>query len=232
MRKAVVAGQFYPYDEDELNEEIERFLENAKPEIKNSYGFVVPHAGHIYSGQTAAIGFKSAKNLSKVETVILLGPNHSGMGAPIAVSFDEWETPFGTFFTDKDFAERLIDGESFFKDEWAHKEEHSIEVQLPFLYKINPKAKIVCICLASQTKETAKRLAKKIIDTEKELKRKIIIIASSDFTHYEPAEIAEEKDMLLIENIKELDIGRRNRCECVRIRSDSCINEICKTKGS
>jgi len=222
MRIPVAAGTFYPFDESSLRNLLKRMIDKAGAAApatadatasdaaspirpRDTFGFVSPHAGYIYSGWAAAYGYKSAKNLAECDTVVIIGPNHTGIGAPVSVSFDDWATPMGKMYTDKELAKQIIDG-FVVPDETAHKYEHSVEVQLPFIQYFNPNAKIVCIVMMDQSPMAARYLAKRIADAADALKRDIIVIASSDFTHYEPADIASRKDNLLIEKITQLDV--------------------------
>jgi hypothetical protein len=212
MRIPAVAGQFYPASREALIEQIERcFLHTLGPgklpvleEVapRNIVAAVVPHAGYIYSGYEAAHVYYALAIQEKPESVVILGPNHTGMGSLVAVSRQDWETPLGAVKCDCELAEHLwkscgvIDS-----DETAHAYEHSIEVQLPFLQYIYGDFKFVAISLGLQDLDVAREIASCLAEVEKD----ILILASSDFTHYESASLAEQKDMLAIEAILALD---------------------------
>jgi hypothetical protein len=224
MRYPAVAGSFYPAPPATLKRQVDGFLAAARKEVKHSQAapsplpaasrplkaIICPHAGYIYSGLTAAYSFVAAETQLKLPntTVIILGPNHTGLGNPLAVSFDDWKTPLGTTSTDLPLAGRIIkSNKSITKNEAAHLAEHSIEVQLPFLQSINPNAKLVAICMGWQDDDSAKMLAKSIFDASRQpafADRNILVLASSDFTHYESGEQARAHDEQPLEFIKAL----------------------------
>jgi len=199
MRRAVVAGQFYPSDAETLRSQVEGYIAAAEMEVsKNIKGVVVPHAGYLYSGKVAAHIYAS---LPKTKTFVIIGPNHHGVGSTVAVSSDIWSTPLGEVEVDKDIADALPPNIS--RDETAHQYEHSIEVQLPFLQVRFSDFKIVPICMDLQDEKTTQGVSAALTDALK--KKDVIIVASSDFTHYEPDAIAREKDHAVIEPILKLD---------------------------
>jgi AmmeMemoRadiSam system protein B len=165
-------------------------------------GAIVPHAGYIYSGNTAAYVYSV---LPKADTFVLLGPNHTGQGSPVAVSSEKWSTPMGEVSSDIEFIKalpkRIID-----MDENAHMHEHSIEVQLPFLQHRFNDFKIVSICMGMQDEETALDVGMEIAEAVRKLNKKVVIIASSDFSHYKPEKVAREDDAYFISSILDMDI--------------------------
>lgn len=180
MRKAIVAGQFYPEDKAELEKQINGFLE-IKPD-NSLKAAIVPHAGYMFSGKCAG---KVYSLLPAAETYVLLGVNHQNLGENIAVSLESFETPLGVVENDTELGEEILKNLKTREDNQAHKHEHSIEVQLPFL-QITQKTqnfKIVPILLKNYTIEICKNLAKAVFDSVNKLKRKIVLLASSDFTH-------------------------------------------------
>ena len=218
VRSPVVAGYFYPINPDDLRRAIEDSFKHPvgpgvlpKPSptrVKESAGFVVPHAGYIYSGPVAAYSYLRLAKEGLPETFIIIGPNHTGYGALVSVyPSGKWATPFGEIEVDTELARSIVNNSGYAElDVYAHIEEHSIEVQLPFLqYLFGNKFKIVPIILALQTPEVAVDLANAIYDAIAHNERDIIILASSDFTHYEPHESAKSKDLRAIEKILELD---------------------------
>ena len=149
MRLAAVAGQFYPGSAAELEHQLEDMLH---PEKELSFlGAVVPHAGYIYSGQVAAEVYS---RLPKAETYVIIGPNHHGLGSPVALSRDSWRTPLGVVLPDLELADALA-GSIIDQDEIAHLHEHSIEVQIPFLQTRFLDFKILPISMGLQDDETA-----------------------------------------------------------------------------
>ena len=192
MRHSLVAGQFYEEDKEELEEQIRQsFLHERGPRLlplkdrnKNILGVISPHAGYMFSGPGAAWSFKEIAESKIPDLYILLGLSHSGYGS--CLSAQDWETPFGIINTDKEFIAELSRSSGLKINEKAHQSEHSIEVQLPFLQFANmdflSKIRIApIICSPDRDyKEIAENIKKTLIN----IKKKSIIIASSDFTHY------------------------------------------------
>jgi AmmeMemoRadiSam system protein B len=202
MRAPAVSGQFYPRSKNDLLREVSRCFTGIPQTGRAVLGAVVPHAGYIYSGRTAAHVYAS---LPDADTFVMLGPNHTGYGSPVSVSSETWSTPMGEVDADLEFIralpKRIID-----QDETAHKYEHSLEVQLPFLQYRFKDFKIVPICMGMQDEETAIEVGQEITEAMRKVDKKIVIIASSDFTHYKPDKIARENDKYYIESILNMDI--------------------------
>jgi hypothetical protein len=200
MRLPAVAGQFYPGSGAELGHQLDGML---RPEKELSVlGAVVPHAGYIYSGQVAAAVYS---HLPKAETYVVIGPNHHGLGSPVALSRDSWRTPLGDVEPDLELADALT-GSIIDYDETAHLHEHSIEVQIPFLQKRFQGFKILPICMGLQDEQTAVEVGQVLSRAVQKLNRSCIVIASSDFTHYEPQETARKVDGELMEAILNMDV--------------------------
>lgn len=204
MRTPAVSGQFYPRGKNDLRMQISRCFSNIKIKERSAIGAVVPHAGYMYSGQTAAHVYSTLPN---ADTFILIGPNHTGLGSPVSVSSETWSTPLGEVKSDLDLVKalpkKIIDS-----DEIAHSHEHSIEVQLPFLQYRFKDFMIVSICMGMQDEETALEVGMEISEAVSSVKKKVVIIASSDFSHYKPEKIAREDDAYFIEPILALDTGK------------------------
>ncbi len=206
MRRAAVAGAFYEAERSRLEEQLkECFAGVTREEKEDVLGAVVPHAGYMYSGGVAANVYSK---IPEADTFVILGPNHQGIGSLIAVSEDTWVTPLGEVEADKAFVDalpkRIID-----VDEAAHKYEHSIEVQLPFLqFLFDKNFKFVPICMSLSDEDTAREVGEDLAETIAKFDKKVVVIASSDFTHYEPDRIAREKDEYVIEAITELDVAK------------------------
>jgi AmmeMemoRadiSam system protein B len=202
MRAPAVSGQFYPRNKNDLDREISRCFDGVQGGEKSVIGAVVPHAGYIYSGNTAAHIYSM---LPEADTFVLLGPNHTGHGSPVSVSSEKWSTPLGEVGSDIEFIKalprRIID-----TDETAHKYEHSIEVQLPFLQHLFSDFKIVPICMGMQDEETALDVGMELAEAVRKVNKKVVIIASSDFSHYKPDKVAREDDAYFIRSIIDLDI--------------------------
>ncbi len=206
MRRAAVAGAFYEGERDRLEKQLrDCFSGITREENENVLGAVVPHAGYMYSGSVAASVYAK---LPRADIFVIVGPNHQGMGSLVAVSKDTWLTPLGEVEVDEAFVDalpkRIID-----LDENAHKYEHSIEVQLPFLqFLFNRNFRFVPICIGLSDEDTTKEIGEDLANTISKIEKKVVVIASSDFTHYEPDRIAREKDEYVIEAIKELDVAK------------------------
>jgi AmmeMemoRadiSam system protein B len=211
VRKPAVSGMFYGGTAKELERQIEWCYKHelgpgAIPRV-NSKGLreivaiVAPHAGYYYSGPVAAHAYKELADDGIFDTAVILGPNHTGYGYPVSLwAGVSWNTPLGEVEINKELAQRLL-GDVIKIDETAHIHEHSIEVQLPWLQHLYKKVKIVPISMLAQDIETARTVGKAISRAGDNL----IIIASSDFTHYEPYSVAMEKDGSVIEAIVSLD---------------------------
>jgi len=211
IRKPAASGMFYAGTAKQLEEQIEWCYKHelgpgAIPRV-NSKGLreivaiVAPHAGYYYSGPIAAHAYKELADDGIFDTAVIVGPNHTGYGHPVSLwAGVGWNTPLGEVEINKELAQRLL-GEVIKVDEIAHIHEHSIEVQLPWLQHLYKKVKIVPISMLAQDIETARTVGKAISQAGDNL----IIIASSDFTHYEPYSVAMEKDGSVIEAIVALD---------------------------
>jgi AmmeMemoRadiSam system protein B len=203
LRRPAVAGQFYPGIKKQLKRELNRCFSNTSQNVSDVVGAVVPHAGYSYSGATAAYVYAT---LPQANTYILVGPNHTGMGSLVAVSQETWSTPLGDIPADKEFV-KTIAGGIIDLDETAHLYEHSIEVQLPFLqHRFSHEFTIVPICMGLQDHETALEVGNQLAQAVKDAGKRIVIIASSDFSHYVPDSVARETDHYLIESILDLNI--------------------------
>lgn len=203
MRAPAVSGQFYPRGKNDLSREMSRCFEKIEIKERPVIGAVVPHAGYIYSGQTAAHVYSA---LPDAETFVMIGPNHTGHGSPVSVSSETWSTPLGEVNSDLEFI-RSLPKKIIDTDESAHRYEHSIEVQLPFLQHRFRDFKIVTICMGMQDEETALEVGAEISEAVRRVKRKVVVIASSDFSHYKPDKVAREDDAYFIKAILAMDIS-------------------------
>ena len=193
IRRSVAAGLFYEDDSKALRNQIVECFESKRGPgalpVKKRTGFVqgaiIPHAGYIYSGPCAAWAYKELAESEMPDLYIIIGPNHTGLGGS-ALTTNAFETPLGIVRCDKSFANGLISKGSIAESELPHLEEHSIEVQLPFLQFINEdrinELKILPIVLSSDF--DYKKFALDLKETIVETKKRATIIASSDFTHY------------------------------------------------
>ncbi len=194
IRYPAVAGSFYPAD-DELILMLEKFFSDLGEEgsERRITAGVAPHAGYIFSGYTASRTYKAIFEDGLPETFVILGPNHTGLGSPIAVYPEgEWLTPLGSIEVDAEMAKAIAKLSGIADlDELAHKYEHSIEVQVPFIQYLTELAgkdvKIVPITLGIQDEDVSRALGKAIFEASEKLGRDVVVIASTDFMHYGPA---------------------------------------------
>ena len=186
-RNPAVADQFYPKDPIELKEMIESLLKRAKKAtVKNVRALIVPHAGYVYSGIVAAAGYSTLKG-KKLDRAIILGPSHRvRINGGAFDTNEKWKTPLGFLETDSFPSAKIKESEQ------AHKWEHSIEVQLPFIQMTMGEPIIIPIALGSQLEPA---------DLEKAIDKKTILIVSSDLSHYLPYEHAKETDNATIKKI-------------------------------
>jgi len=167
---------------------------------------ICPHAGYMYSGPVAAHSYASLEGRRRPRVVVLVGPNHAGIGSEVSVYPEgEWYTPLGSVPIDSELAKLISKSSDLISlDEYSHEEEHSLEVQLPFLQYVLGTFKLVPIVMLSQDRDTAEELGRAI--AENVSGQDALLIASSDFTHYEPDAAAKKKDMVAIERICALDV--------------------------
>ena len=204
IRSPVVAGAFYPGNANALKKEIEEMTDSSESP-KKVIGLISPHAGYVYSGNCAGKGFAAVE---VPDTVIILGVNHQGFGHSCAIDgHDFWSTPLGDIEVDNDLREKLAAGSEVFEiDSTSGNEEHSLEVQVPFIQYINPNAKILPITISSinvmQLMAGGKEIARLIQNYDES---DILIVASSDMSHYIDAKTAQLKDNKAIEKILKLD---------------------------
>jgi len=203
LRKASVADQFYPGTRDLLEKAVSELIDN-KTKKNDCLGIVSPHAGYIYSGPVAG---KVFSGITLKPDYIILGPNHTGYGKPFSImARGKWQMPLGDIDIDEDLAGLLLKNSKYLEeDDQAHTYEHSIEVQLPFLQYFKKEFKFVPIIISQAQLKLYKELGGEIGKAIKQSKKDVLIIASSDMTHYESAESARKKDKLAISAILKLD---------------------------
>lgn len=211
VRKEAVSGYFYPGEAGELRSLFERFRKvvtsREYPGTKDVSGIISPHAGYIYSGVTASYAHYFLSLLPPAETIVLLGPNHRGIGERVALSgAQSWQTPFGLIPVDIESREFLLSYSKIFSiDDRAHQFEHSIEVQLPFLQYFLPYSfSILPISLFSQDLATSRAIGEALFALSQ--RKRFFLVASSDFSHYEREAVARSKDAEAIERICALDV--------------------------
>jgi AmmeMemoRadiSam system protein B len=219
VRRPTQAGNFYAGDAEALRAQIEscfrhNFGPGKLPKVdmhgpRRVIGLVCPHAGYMYSGPVAANAFYELALDGKPDTFVIMGPNHTGYGSALAL-MDEgvWRTPFGDLEVDSLVAHEIVRETGLVDvDELAHRFEHSVEVQLPFLqYLYGNDFKFVPICFQLQDYASAEEVGNALAEVLSE--RNAVIIASSDMTHYEPQANAERKDLAALEAVKAMDAKR------------------------
>ncbi len=214
IRTPAVAGMFYPKTQQELRSAIrDCFLHSfgpgklpPLPDGKNIIGVICPHAGYMYSGPIAAYSYYAISSL-KPDLVIIIGPNHWGIGCNIAAMKDGlWRTPLGDVEVDTDAALEINKATKNIElDFFSHTRDHSLEVQIPMLQEIySHKFKILPIILIDQSYNAAIEIGISVSKIAKN--KKTVIIGSSDFTHYEENEFAHKQDKSLIGPILEMDV--------------------------
>ncbi|MCW4010595.1 MAG: AmmeMemoRadiSam system protein B [Candidatus Bathyarchaeota archaeon] len=216
VRWPVVAGSFYEGTAESLRTQIEgcflhRFGPGKLPVVnphgsRQILGLVSPHAGYVCSGAVAANAFFSLAQDGKPDVAVVLGPSHTGYGNPLSVMREGvWRTPLGDVEIDAEVADAVAAEAGILDfDEVAHRHEHSIEVQLPFLqYLYGTSFKFVPICFLMQDMQTAMEIGRALA---KVLAHKnVVVIASSDFTHYESQASVNRKDSAALKAVEELD---------------------------
>jgi|SRR5579884_1579629 len=203
VRHPAVAGSFYPAKPEVLLDEVQRFTANGAEKIE-ALGCVVPHAGYMYSGHVAGAVYA---RLVLPHRFIILCPNHTGRGQPLAINSEgAWQTPLGEAHIDSALAESLKAKFSLLSEDYeAHRTEHALEVQLPFLQARLREFTFVPIAIGTGQFEVLAALGEVLAHVVQESGEKVLIIASSDMNHYEPDDITRVKDNLAIQAILALD---------------------------
>ncbi len=214
-RMPVVAGRFYEGKEDLLIKRIEncfmgkygpgRLPEGTAGKTRSIKAAIAPHAGYMYSGMPAAHTYLNIYEDGKPEHIVIFGPNHTGLGARLAVCNEDWGTPLGKAKYDSGLGAAIVEEDEYASyDCIAHSSEHSIEVQIPFLqYIFGPEVNFIPICISDQSYSVCESVGKTIARLAEQ--DDILVIASSDFTHFETAESAKKKDNQAMEYLEYLD---------------------------
>jgi hypothetical protein len=207
IRQPAVAGYFYHGTSAALKDQVERFLVPGAAKIK-ALGIIAPHAGLVYSGSVAGAVYSS---IELPGTFVLIGPNHTGLGSPVSLmAKGTWETPLGRVQIDEELAARILAASPLITDDsLAHLREHSLEVQLPFIQYLKKEFTIVPIQMMDTRLETCVALGSAVAEAVRERGKDpgVLIVASSDMSHYISAEAAKRKDHLAIKRILDLDVS-------------------------
>ncbi len=219
-RKPFVAGMFYEEDPELLTNDIKNIFKSTHgndinlKESSNKREIIAgvsPHAGYIYSGPTASYTYKKIAEDGLPETFIIIGPSHTGIGDAITTTTDKtWLTPLGEIEVDEEFKKALMEEDPYLiEDDTAHAHEHSVEVEIPFIQYIaklqEKEVKIVPIVIKNQIPMICEALGENIKKTIEKTGRDVVVIASTDLTHYENSDEAEIKDTKVLNAIETLD---------------------------
>ncbi|MFO8144642.1 MAG: AmmeMemoRadiSam system protein B [Candidatus Syntrophosphaera sp.] len=208
IRKTMHAGSFYPRFGEQISAQILKWTKGAghAPADESCLGLIVPHAGYVYSGECAALGFHFISK-EDFDSFVILHPSHHGMHFDYSVSsFEEYESPLGNLKLDADLYEALGQATGNTKGERnLHETEHSMEVQLPFIKYFFPEASICPIMIGRPYPEVAITLAAKLQEAIAASGRKIGIIVSTDLSHYYDSDKAEKMDSLIAKYITSID---------------------------
>ena len=202
-RNPAVAGRFYPGTARELERVVRLYTRDAGEKIR-AKGVVVPHAGYVYSGGVAGELFSSVEIPDRN---VIFCPNHTGVGADASVmSRGTWRMPWGEVPIDEELAERLLAASPLLsEDASAHRGEHSLEVQLPFLRRFRETFRFVPVALGGLSLTDCRALGEAVAGVAGEDALPPLLIASSDMSHYEPDDVARKKDGLAIDRMLALD---------------------------
>ncbi|MEA3328428.1 MAG: AmmeMemoRadiSam system protein B [Candidatus Omnitrophota bacterium] len=217
VRHPAAAGYFYPNSQADLTKQIKKYVNKGLEKLP-AIGAILPHAGYVYSGAVTGV---TASQIGPKNSFVILGLNHRRQGKPYAImTKGKWRTPLGDVEIDAPLGETILkNSDHLQEDPEAHANEHSIEVQLPFLQYLQPDARIVPITISGEEAGVFKKIGLEIARAVISLGRNSCILASSDMTHYEPEDSARSKDKqainailglnedLLLEKISELEIS-------------------------
>jgi len=213
IRKSVIAGSWYPDIPDILKDDVSRYMEKASiPEIPDKPAAIIsPHAGYIFSGGVAGHAYKAVSGCDYT-TVVVISPSHRAYFPFVSVwARGGFESPLGIIDVDESLCGRLISSTKIFKDDSsAHKSEHALEIQLPFLQSALGSFTLCPLIMGQQDfslcKDIAHALVEQIPNPEK-----VLVVASSDLSHFHPAKTAEIMDTTLARHIEEFDIDGLSR---------------------
>lgn len=184
IRNSAAAGQFYPRSSGDIESKIQKFSRRADVKKRDILGGVVPHAGYMYCGKTQAHVYESI--LEDTNTFVILGPNHTNQGTSEAImTAGMWKTPLGSARIDKDLADSILENSDYLEDDYtAHNQEHSIEVQIPWLQEKFGDFNFVPISMSEHDLERGRDIGKAIRKAKDETSTNFVVLASSDFTHF------------------------------------------------
>jgi hypothetical protein len=205
IRRPAVAGSFYPANPEALRRDLERLTATRPPAAPDTAtALLVPHAGYVYSGRIAAAAYAAARLPRRF---VILGPNHTGAGEPIAVmDSGAWRTPLGEAPIDEDLARDVLARcRAAAADAEAHRGEHSLEVQIPFLQHLVAEVRIVPICVGTMRLPVLLDLGRAVAEAVRAAGAGALLVISSDLSHYVPAPVAERQDRQAIDRVLAID---------------------------
>jgi len=206
IRRPAVAGMFYPSDPVELKETIKKLLDNNRPskKYKNIIGIISPHAGYIYSGESAAFAYNVLNENSNFKTAIIISPGHHEYFRGCSIfTGDAYDTPLGKIAVNKKLSEQIINNSKDVRfSDMGHEKEHALEVQLPFLQVIKKDFTIVPIVMGDQNAVYVQDLSKALASV---INDDVVIIASSDLSHFHSKKEAQKLDKIIIDRINNFE---------------------------
>ncbi len=209
IREPVVSGMFYPDHPVKLQKDIESYLEDAIiPDLDGDImGLVSPHAGYVYSGPVAAYGFKMIAK-RQYDTVVIIAPSHRVYFEGVALwDRGSFKTPLGTIDIDEETGREVLNiGGVIEANMGPHREEHSLEVQLPFLQSVLSDFKIIPLIMGNQAVSTCKKLAQSLFDAIQKSGKKFLMVGSTDLSHYYPYVEAKKLDAIIVRHLDAFDI--------------------------
>jgi len=222
IREPSVSGSFYPNNPKTLKKDIEDYLSNADFESRDTdiVGLISPHAGYMYSGQVAAYGYKAIKGLH-YDAVIIIAPSHRSHFEGVAVLEEGgYRTPLGVVHIDEELVREIINLRTVVWPNLAvHRGEHSLEVQIPFLQVVLKNFSLVPLIMGSQEPALCELLAENLYKSIKKTNKKVLVVGSTDLSHYYPYTKAVELDTVVTHHLKNYDIEglqndfRKGTCE-------------------
>lgn len=226
-RSPIVAGKFYPGVKSQWEALVRGYLQSSRPQ-EPAVLAMVPHAGYIYSG---AIAGETLANISLPETVLLLGPNHTGLGARLSLwASGSWLLPGAKLDVDADLAQAVLDHvPSIQADHQAHLHEHSLEVILPFLWAKAPGTKIVPMAVSEHRPDELLASAHAVAQVLKQWGKPVLIVVSSDMSHFLSADQAKAKDSMALQAV--LDLDPEGLLATVRAKNISMCGVLPMTMG-
>lgn len=203
IRRSAVAGSFYAGTRERLRLQVEDLFPRAATQTQ-AIGVVVPHAGYMYSGRVAAAVYS---RVTFPDTFVILGPNHTGLGAGAAImTYGQWETPLGCVRIETELGKAILANSSVLEeDHLGHLREHSIEVQLPLLQHFERPFSIVPICLYSHEYAACQEVGHAVAKAVRQAETRVLLVASTDMSHFISREEAMAKDQRAIDAILALD---------------------------